>query len=213
MRDLEIRGAGNLLGTGQSGHMAAVGYDLYCQMVTEAVAELAGTVIDDLPEIRVELPVDAHLPEDYVSRNDLRLEAYRKLAAAGVTADADGVEALRSEWEDRYGPLPAPAEALLSVAGLRTVCVARGITEVVVTKGPGLGGPEFMARCSPVVLPLSRQTRLGRLHRDARYKEGPRQLLLPLRKGDMAATLTGMLEDLVPTSNGVSTPAGGDAEA
>jgi transcription-repair coupling factor (superfamily II helicase) len=182
-------------------------------MVTEAVAELAGTVIDDLPEIRVELPVDAHLPEDYVSRNDLRLEAYRKLAAAGVTADADGVEALRSEWEDRYGPLPAPAEVLLSVAGLRTVCVARGITEVVVTKGPGLGGPEFMARCSPVVLPLSRQTRLGRLHRDARYKEGPRQLLLPLRKGDMAATLTGMLEDLVPTSNGVSTPAGGDAEA
>ena len=212
MRDLEIRGAGNLLGTGQSGHMAAVGYDLYCQMVTEAVAELAGTVIDDLPEIRVELPVDAHLPEDYVSRNDLRLEAYRKLAAAGVTADADGVEALRSEWEDRYGPLPAPVKALLSVAGLRTVCVARGITEVVVTKGPGLGGPEFMARCSPVVLPLSRQTRLGRLHRDARYKEGPRQLLLPLRKGDMTAALTGMLEDLVPTSDDVGTPAGGGAE-
>jgi transcription-repair coupling factor (superfamily II helicase) len=213
MRDLEIRGAGNLLGTGQSGHMAAVGYDLYCQMVTEAVAELAGTVIDELPEIRVELPVDAHLPEDYVSRNDLRLEAYRKLAAAGVTADALGVEALRSEWEDRYGPLPAPAKALLSVAALRTVCVARGITEVVVTKGPGLGGPEFMARCSPVVLPLSRQTRLGRLHRDARYKEGPRQLLLPLRKGDMTGALTGMLEDLVPTSNDVGTPAGGAAEA
>jgi transcription-repair coupling factor (superfamily II helicase) len=213
MRDLEIRGAGNLLGTGQSGHMAAVGYDLYCQMVTEAVAELAGTVIDELPEIRVELPVDAHLPEDYVSRNDLRLEAYRKLAAAGVTADALGVEALRSEWEDRYGPLPAPAKALLSVAALRTVCVARGITEVVVTKGPGLGGPEFMARCSPVVLPLSRQTRLGRLHRDARYKEGPRQLLLPLRKGDMTGALTGMLEDLVPTSNDVGTPVGGAAEA
>jgi transcription-repair coupling factor (superfamily II helicase) len=211
MRDLEIRGAGNLLGTGQSGHMAAVGYDLYCQMVTEAVAELAGTVIDELPEIRVELPVDAHLPEDYVSRNDLRLEAYRKLAAAGVTAEADGVEALRAEWEDRYGPLPAPVKALLSVAGLRTVCVARGITEVVVTKGPGLGGPEFMARCSPVVLPLSRQTRLGRLYKDARYKEGPRQLLLPLRKGDLTASLTLMLEDLVPTSDGVGTPSGGDA--
>ena len=211
MRDLEIRGAGNLLGTGQSGHMAAVGYDLYCQMVTEAVAELAGTVIDELPEIRVELPVDAHLPEDYVSRNDLRLEAYRKLAAAGVTAEADGVEVLRAEWEDRYGPLPAPVKALLSVAGLRTVCVARGITEVVVTKGPGLGGPEFMARCSPVVLPLSRQTRLGRLYKDARYKEGPRQLLLPLRKGDLTASLTLMLEDLVPTSDGVGTPSGGDA--
>ena len=129
-----------------------------------------------------------------------------------MTADGDGVEAVRAEWEDRYGPVPAPAEALLAVAGLRTTCVARGITEVVVTKGPGLGGPEFLARCSPVVLPLSRQTRLGRLHRDARYKEGPRQLLLPLRKGDMTAALTGMLEDLVPTSNDVGTSAGGDAE-
>ena len=211
MRDLEIRGAGNLLGTGQSGHMAAVGYDLYCQMVTEAVAELAGTVVADVAEIRVELPIDAHLPEDYVSRNDLRLEAYRKLAAAGVTADGDGVEAVRAEWEDRYGPVPAPVEALLAVAGLRTTCVARGITEVVVTKGPGLGGPEFLARCSPVVLPLSRQTRLGRLHRDARYKEGPRQLLLPLGKGDMAGVLSRMLEDLVPTAEAVGPPTGSDA--
>ena len=211
MRDLEIRGAGNLLGTGQSGHMAAVGYDLYCQMVTEAVAELAGTVVADVAEIRVELPIDAHLPEDYVSRNDLRLEAYRKLAAAGVTADGDGVEAVRAEWEDRYGPVPAPVEALLAVAGLRTTCVARGITEVVVTKGPGLGGPEFLARCSPVVLPLRRQTRLGRLHRDARYKEGPRQLLLPLGKGDMAGVLSRMLEDLVPTAEAVGPPTGSDA--
>jgi transcription-repair coupling factor (superfamily II helicase) len=213
MRDLEIRGAGNLLGTGQSGHMAAVGYDLYCQMVTEAVAELAGTVVADVAEIRVELPIDAHLPEDYVSRNDLRLEAYRKLAAAGVTADGDGVEAVRAEWEDRYGPVPAPVEALLAVAGLRTTCVARGITEVVVTKGPGLGGPEFLARCSPVVLPLSRQTRLGRLHRGARYKEGPRQLLLPLGKGDMAGVLSRMLEDLVPTAEAVGTPTGSDVSA
>jgi transcription-repair coupling factor (superfamily II helicase) len=213
MRDLEIRGAGNLLGTGQSGHMAAVGYDLYCQMVTEAVAELAGTVVADVAEIRVELPIDAHLPEDYVSRNDLRLEAYRKLAAAGVTADGDGVEAVRAEWEDRYGPVPAPVEALLAVAGLRTTCVARGITEVVVTKGPGLGGPEFLARCSPVVLPLSRQTRLGRLHRGARYKEGPRQLLLPLGKGDMAGVLSRMLEDLVPTAEAVDPPTGSDVSA
>ena len=213
MRDLEIRGAGNLLGTGQSGHMAAVGYDLYCQMVTDAVAELAGTVVADVAEIRVELPIDAHLPEDYVSRNDLRLEAYRKLAAAGVTADGDGVEAVRAEWEDRYGPVPAPVEALLAVAGLRTTCVARGITEVVVTKGPGLGGPEFLARCSPVVLPLSRQTRLGRLHRGARYKEGPRQLLLPLGKGDMAGVLSRMLEDLVPTTEAVGPPTGSDVSA
>ena len=200
MRDLEIRGAGNLLGTGQSGHIAAVGYDLYCQMVTEAVAELAGTTTPDVPEIRVELPVDAHLPDDYVSRSDLRLEAYRRLAAAGTSPDPADVDAVQAEWEDRYGPVPEPARALLAVARLRTACVARGITSVVATRGPGLGGPDLLARCAPVVLPLSRQTRLARLHGDARYKEGPRQLLLPVGRDDPAGALTQLLEDLVPVA-------------
>src|SRR5690606_28045246 len=81
MRDLEIRGAGNLLGTGQSGHIAAVGYDLYCQMVTEAVAELRGEEVREPAEIKLDLPIDAYLPTDYVGREDLRLEAYRRLAA------------------------------------------------------------------------------------------------------------------------------------
>ncbi len=81
MRDLEIRGAGNLLGTGQSGHIAAVGYDLYCQMVTEAVAELKGETPHEPAEIKIELPLDANLPVDYVEREELRLEAYRRLAA------------------------------------------------------------------------------------------------------------------------------------
>ncbi len=203
MRDLEIRGAGNLLGTGQSGHIAAVGYDLYCQMVTEAVAELAGTTPVPQAEIRVEMPIDAHLPEDYVSRSDLRLEAYRKLANAGTEPDPATVDAVRAEWEDRYGPIPPPVEALLSVARLRTVCVARGITEVTVGKGPGLGGPEHIARCTPVDLPLSRQTRLARLYRDSRYKEVPQQVFLPLKKppnGDLAGVLIELLEDIVPVS-------------
>ncbi len=201
MRDLEIRGAGNLLGTGQSGHIAAVGYDLYCQMVTEAVAELAGTVPPEVVEVRVELPIDAHLPEAYVSRGDLRLEAYRKLAEAGTRPDPGAVDAVRAEWEDRYGPPPKPVLALLSVARLRSACVARGITEVTVARGPGLGGPDLIARCSPVVLPLSRQTRLARLYKGSRYKEEQRQLLLPLRTGggvDLADTIGGMLDDLVP---------------
>ncbi len=203
MRDLEIRGAGNLLGTGQSGHIAAVGYDLYCQMVTEAVAVLAGTTPVPQAEIRVEMPIDAHLPEDYVSRSDLRLEAYRKLANAGTEPDPVTVDAVRAEWEDRYGPIPPPVEALLSVARLRTVCVARGITEVTVGKGPGLGGPEHIARCTPVVLPLSRQTRLARLYRDSRYKEASQQVFLPLKKppkGDLAGVLIELLEDIVPVS-------------
>jgi len=204
MRDLEIRGAGNLLGTGQSGHIAAVGYDLYCQMVTEAVAELAGTVPPAVVDVRVELPVDAHLPEGYVSRGDLRLEAYRKLAEAGTRPEPEAVEAVRAEWEDRYGPPPKPVLALLSVARLRSACVARGITEVTVAKGPGLGGPDLIARCSPVVLPLSRQTRLSRLYKGSRYKEEQRQLLLPLKTGagvDLAAALGGMLDDLVPAES------------
>ena len=202
MRDLEIRGAGNLLGTGQSGHIAAVGYDLYCQMVNEAVAELSGRPPEAVPEVRVELPVDAHLPEDYVSRNDLRLEAYRKLGAAGLSPDPAAVDAVRTEWEDRYGPLPAPVEALVAVARLKSLCVSRGIAEVVVSKGPGLGGPDHLARCSPVVLPLSRQTRLARLHKHATYRQGPQQLVLPLWTGrdapDLATQLADLLLDLVP---------------
>src|SRR5207253_7442950 len=80
MRDLEIRGAGNLLGEAQSGHIAAVGYDLYCQMVTEAVGEMKGETVRPPAEIKLELPLDANLPKSYVGKEELRLEAYRRLA-------------------------------------------------------------------------------------------------------------------------------------
>ena len=110
MRDLEIRGAGNLLGEAQSGHIAAVGYDLYCQMVTEAVAEMKGEPVRPPAEIKLDVPTDAYLPKDYVTKEELRLEAYRRLAAVVTPAE---VADIRAEWEDRYGPLPAPAEALL----------------------------------------------------------------------------------------------------
>ncbi len=109
MRDLEIRGAGNLLGQAQSGHIAAVGYDLYCQMVTEAVAEMKGEPIAKPSEIKLDVPTDAFLPVDYVSKEELRLEAYRRLA--DVTSHTQ-VDDIRTEWEDRYGPLPDAAEAL-----------------------------------------------------------------------------------------------------
>jgi hypothetical protein len=92
--------------------------------------------------------------------------------------------------------------------------VARGITEVTVGKGPVLGGPEHIARCSPVVLPLSRQTRLARLYRDARYKEEQKQIFLPLKKprsGDLASVLTEILEDVVPLSEVAAGPDGGGA--
>ncbi|RMH84199.1 MAG: transcription-repair coupling factor [Actinomyces sp.] len=215
MRDLEIRGAGNLLGESQSGHIAAVGYDLYCQMVTEAVAELKGETPPELVEISIEVPLDAHLPEDYVPRAASRLDAYRRLAS--VTSHAD-VDDIRAEWEDRYGPVPPPAEALLAVARLRAECVRTGAREVRLDKGPGFGGPDQIARISPVTLPRSRQVRLERLWSGrgrgsgARYDEARRELRLPLRKADgpWVDQIVAALADLVPDA---VTAAGSPAEA
>ncbi len=196
MRDLEIRGAGNLLGTGQSGHIAAVGYDLYCQMVTEAVAELKGEQVRPPAEIKLELPLDASLPPAYVTKEELRLEAYRRLAA--VTTEAE-VEDIRTEWLDRYGPVPAEAEALLDVARLRAECVRTGVREVTVTKGPGFGGPRYIARMAPVDLPTSKIIRLRRLYKDTIFKEEARQLQLPVSSAAESATIVvAALADLFP---------------
>ena len=200
MRDLEIRGAGNLLGTGQSGHIAAVGYDLYCQMVTEAVAELKGEPIAEPAEIKIEVPLDASLPVDYVEREDLRLEAYRRLASVG---SIDEVEDIRAEWEDRYGPVPPDASALLSVAQLRAECVRTGVTDVTVVKGPGFGGPKFVARISPLALPTSATIRLDRLYKGSVYKSEPGQLQLHLGSAaTIVDDIVAALVDLVPPEAG-----------
>jgi transcription-repair coupling factor (superfamily II helicase) len=216
MRDLEIRGAGNILGTGQSGHIAAVGYDLYCQMVTEAVAELTGKTSEKPLEIRVEIPVDAHLPKDYVSRSDLRLEAYRRLASAGINSEIESVDEVQAEWEDRYGPVPDPAMALLAVGRLRALCAQLGISEVIVSRVPGgfdPGRAEYVARCSPVDLPLSRQARLQRLFEGSIYKTDQKVLHLPIPQpldegapGELAIKLSEMLKDLVPTADSADSP-------
>src|ERR1700722_12948165 len=100
MRDLEIRGAGNLLGTDQSGHIAAMGYDLYVKMVAEAVSQLKGESVEEPAEIKLDLAIDAHLPPSYVEREDLRLEAYRRLADVRSQAE---VADIGLEWTDRYG--------------------------------------------------------------------------------------------------------------
>ena len=188
MRDLEIRGAGNLLGAAQSGHIAAVGFDLYCQMVTEAVGELKGEPVKEPIEITVDLPVDANLPRDYVARDDVRMEAYRRLAA--VTAAAD-VEDIRAEWEDRYGAPPPPALALLDVARLRAECARLGIRSVTVARNT--------ARISGLVLRESQKVRLRRRVPKAVAKDDG-EVVVPLtaRPEDVAATLVALLADLVP---------------
>ena len=188
MRDLEIRGAGNLLGASQSGHIAAVGYDLYVQMVSEAVAEVKGEVPREPAEVRLDLPVDANLPASYVPAGEQRLEAYRRLAAVTTRAE---VEDIRAEWLDRYGPLPEPAERLLEVAMLRAACVRSGLREVTVARD--------VARLSPVQLRASQQVRLRRLAPDAVFKEDIGQLVLPMRRGaDPVAPLVALLEALMP---------------
>ena len=176
-----------------------MGYDLYCQMVTEAVAELKGEPIPEPAEIKIEVPLDAHLPTDYVEREDLRLEAYRRLASVVDPAEVDDI---RAEWLDRYGPIPEPAAALLTVAGLRAECARIGITEVAVTKGPGFGGPKYLARISPVALRTSATIRLERLYKGAIYKADQGQLQLPLRTAaGSVADLTAALLDLVPVDD------------
>jgi transcription-repair coupling factor (superfamily II helicase) len=196
MRDLEIRGAGNLLGTGQSGHVAAVGYDLYCQMVNEAIAELNGEPVVEPFEVTIEVPQPAYLPLEYVAREDLRLDAYRRLAAVTTAAEVDDIEA---EWVDRFGPVPEPAAALIGVARLRAECVRAGVRELVVTKGAALSGPPMVARVAPVRLPASRQTRLQRLYKGAHFKEATGELLLPAVRGDgMVPALVDALRELLP---------------
>ncbi|MDA8290417.1 MAG: transcription-repair coupling factor [Actinomycetota bacterium] len=201
MRDLEIRGAGNLLGNDQSGHIAAVGYDLYVRMVAEAVAELKGEPVVPPAEVKIDLALDAHLPSAYVEREDLRLEAYRRLASVRDEAEVDDIS---SEWLDRYGPLPGPAEALLSIARLRAECVRTGVREVsVVAWRPGGGGPgrmgEVVARLAPLALRASAAVRPQRLAPRAVRKDDASQLVVPLKAGpDVALRLASLLRELVP---------------
>src|SRR6185295_18155704 len=152
MRDLEIRGAGSLLGAEQSGHIAAVGFDLYVEMVSEAVGELTDNVPPAVEAVQIDLPVTANLPRDYIARDDVRMEAYRRLAAV---TNADDVDDVLAEWTDRYGPPPAPAAVLLDVARLRAECLRLGIRAVSVQKG--------RARLDGWELRKSQEVRLQRL--------------------------------------------------
>ena len=168
MKDLEIRGAGNLLGGEQSGHIEGVGFDLYIRMVGEAVAGFRGEVDQEAPEVTIELPVDAHIPHSYIAHERLRLEAYRKLSA-GETAAA--LAEVRSELVDRYGPIPAQLENLFAVADFRNVARAAGLADVT--------AQGRVVRFAPVDLPESAQLRLKRLYPGTVLKPALRTILVP----------------------------------
>jgi transcription-repair coupling factor (superfamily II helicase) len=185
LKDLEIRGAGNVLGVEQSGHVAGVGFDLYVRLVGEAVeayrlAADGQTVItaEEPKDVRIDLPVDAHLPPDYIASDRLRLEGYRRLAAA---CDDAAVAAVVDELTDRYGALPEPAQRLVAVARLRLLCRDAGITEVSALS-------EATVRLSPITLLDSAQVRLKRMHPGAHYRATTSTVQVPIpRPGGVGA--------------------------
>lgn len=176
MKDLEIRGAGNLLGGEQSGHIADVGFDLYVRLVGEAVRDFRDDAPEQLDEIRIELPVDAHLPHDYIPSERLRLEMYKRLAE--VRSDAD-VDEIAEELDDRYGEPPMPVVALMLVARFRARARQAGLKEITV-----LGKN---VRFAPVTLPDSRVVRLQRMYPKSIVKTQLESILVP-RPGTPGAT-------------------------
>lgn len=190
LKDLEIRGAGNVLGVEQSGHVAGVGFDLYVRLVGEAVeayraalqAASDGTTVavaEEPKDVRIDLPVDAHLPPDYIASDRLRLEGYRRLAAA--SADSE-VAAVVDELNDRYGPLPEPAQRLVAVARLRLLCRGSGITEV---SAPSAA----TVRLSPMTLPDSAQVRLKRMYPGAHYRATTATVQVPIPRAGGSTSL------------------------
>ncbi|SNT04010.1 transcription-repair coupling factor [Actinomadura meyerae] len=173
MKDLEIRGAGNILGAEQSGHVAGVGFDLYVRMVGEAVRDLkeGGAAAAEPAETKVELPVDAHLPHEYVPGERLRLDAYRRIAA--ITSDEE-IGAVHDELKDRFGPLPVPVLNLLEVARFRAKARRAGLTDVTLQGN--------FVKFTPVDLPDSRQVRLQRLYPKSILKPATDTLLVPMPK-------------------------------
>jgi len=195
LKDLEMRGAGNLLGAEQAGHIQGVGFDLYLRMVSEAIATFRDEVAPGQTELRLELPVDARIPLDYLDSERLRLEMYQKLSAtAAPTNPETAIAELVEEMIDRYGELPTPLETLVSITKLRRMSMARGLSEVIVmgNKLRMVGPP----------LPDSLQVRLARLYPKAQYIQPARVALIPLPEeytdSALVAWVEGVLDALHP---------------
>ncbi len=205
LKDLEIRGAGNLLGAEQAGHIAGVGFDLYLRMIGEAVSAFRGDEVEGPTELRLELPVQARIPESYIDSERLRLEAYQKLsAAASISAKDDALDLVIEELTDRYGDPPAEVDGLLAVARLRRRAARAGLADVV-AMGPNL-------RLAPANLPDSMQVRLRRLHPKAKLVASGEALVVPLPSAggeavgdaDLIAWVGQLIDQLWPEKDAVA---------
>jgi transcription-repair coupling factor (superfamily II helicase) len=203
MKDLEIRGAGNLLGGEQSGHIADVGFDLYVRLVGEAVAEYRGDTQAEEPEVKIELPIDAHLPHDYIPSQRLRLEMYQRLAAV---RDDDGIAELVEELHDRYGDIPQAVLNLIEVAKFRNHARRAGLHDVTLQGN--------LIRFGPVELPDSKVLRLNRLYPKSLVKPQLRTILVPrpatrpvggqpLRDQELLQWCTRLIDDVIAEPIGV----------
>ncbi len=180
LKDLEIRGAGNLLGGEQAGHIAGVGFDLYLRMIGEAVSTFRGDVAEGQTELRLELPIDAHIPEEYVDSERLRLEAYQKLSAAsGPAAKDEQIGQVLDELVDRYGAPPEAVQNLVAVSRLRRLAQFAGLSDVIAT------GTKL--RIGPANIPDSRRVRLERMYPGAKLVTASDVILVPfpVRGGEM----------------------------
>ncbi len=173
LKDLEIRGAGNLLGGEQSGHIADVGFDLYMRMVSETVAELKVGLVDENQiaterrECKVEIPITAHLPLEYIEADRLRLDIYRRLAQS---EGDDEVNEIIAELKDRFGELPQPARLLMDVARVRNMARKLGIQELI-WQGKSM-------KVAPITLAESKELRIKRLYPGSIYKRNVETLLV-----------------------------------
>jgi transcription-repair coupling factor (superfamily II helicase) len=166
MRDLELRGAGNLLGDEQSGHVAALGFELYMQMLDEAVAEQAGSADGDMPEpVRLDVNVDAYVPADYVPYEQAKVDVHRRIAGAYEVAE---LEALRTELEDRFGPVPEPLSNLISLQRAR-IKLGQAGANAVTFRGNRLA-------VTPIELDSHRARKLRQEIPEALYESGKSQV-------------------------------------
>nr|WP_245610595.1 transcription-repair coupling factor [Gulosibacter bifidus] len=189
MKDLEIRGAGNLLGGEQSGHIAGVGFDLYLRMIGEAVDAFKGEAPETHTELRLELPVDARIPDEYISSERLRLEAYQKLSSASAAAAKPGqIDLVIDELRDRYGVPPAEVQTLITVSRIRRMAAELGLSEVV-----AMGR---VLRITPAKLADSKQVRLRRMYPEAKYQDATHILTVPLPNASRPGQTVGDAEFL-----------------
>jgi transcription-repair coupling factor (superfamily II helicase) len=186
MKDLEIRGAGNLLGAEQSGFMNSVGFDLYCKLLAEAVQELQGKQIEvSVPTTTVDLPLDAYLPDEFIGDRTLKVNFYQRIASL---TDPEQAQTMAAEMADRFGPLPPPVQNLLTLVRLKLEAAKLGYESISIKDN------EFVLTVKRVVVP-NRIALYRRFRNEARVQQGviriPKRLLGP--------EWLEQLHDLLPT--------------